>query len=169
VRLSTVVLTFSISVTLLFSVATLSAQEKNPCNDEKYVRLKAIPRASLTESERRYMATTEEACEKFKAAQFKAAQVRSADSSSVSTVMPAKVEPQKIEPPKAEPPKVETATPKPVESPKEKPLVTAAPPDEKALKDETILNTRNVILGTAAAVGLTTVIILFNNTTTSPF
>jgi outer membrane biosynthesis protein TonB len=164
VRLSTVVLTFSISVTLLFSVATLSAQEKNPCNDEKYVRLKAIPRASLTESERRYMATTEEACEK-----FKAAQVRPADSSSAPTVMPAKVEPQKIEPPKAEPPKVETATPKPVESPKEKPLVTAAPPDEKALKDETILNTRNVILGTAAAVGLTTVIILFNNTTTSPF
>jgi hypothetical protein len=43
------------------------AQQKSPCDDSLYVRLKAVPRVSLTQSERKYIDQKEQDCLAFKA------------------------------------------------------------------------------------------------------
>ncbi len=42
------------------------AQPKDPCNDAEFLRLKALPKASLTESERKTLSKLSADCEKFK-------------------------------------------------------------------------------------------------------
>ncbi len=42
------------------------AQPKDPCNDAEFLRLKALPKASLTESERKTLNKLNADCEKFK-------------------------------------------------------------------------------------------------------
>ncbi|MFQ3599366.1 MAG: hypothetical protein SNJ55_14400 [Chloroherpetonaceae bacterium] len=43
------------------------AQSSNPCNDSEFQRLKSLPKASLTESERKAFNKLNADCEKFKA------------------------------------------------------------------------------------------------------
>lgn len=58
----------AISVFSAACTATESlAQSKNPCNDPEFLRLKSLPKASLTESERKTFNKLSADCEKFKA------------------------------------------------------------------------------------------------------
>jgi hypothetical protein len=60
------------SLLVLMLLAPLSvyksaiAQPKDPCNDTELLRLKALPKASLTESERKTLNKLNADCEKFK-------------------------------------------------------------------------------------------------------
>ncbi|KER09462.1 MAG: hypothetical protein HY22_11705 [[Candidatus Thermochlorobacteriaceae] bacterium GBChlB] len=49
------------------AIADSWAQQKSPCNDSLYLRLKAVPRVSLTQSERKYIDQKEQECADFKA------------------------------------------------------------------------------------------------------
>jgi hypothetical protein len=42
------------------------AQTKNPCEDQTFLRLKALPKASLTESEQAYLKQMNDACNRAK-------------------------------------------------------------------------------------------------------
>jgi hypothetical protein len=51
----------------VLAIADSWAQQKSPCNDSLYLRLKAVPRVSLTQSERKYIDQKEQECADFKA------------------------------------------------------------------------------------------------------
>ncbi len=51
---------------LLSTYKLAIAQPKDPCNDAEFLRLKALPKASLTESERKTLNKLNADCEKFK-------------------------------------------------------------------------------------------------------
>ncbi len=52
---------------LVLAAETTKAQSSNPCNDPEFLRLKSLPKASLTESERKAFNKLNAECEKFKA------------------------------------------------------------------------------------------------------
>ncbi len=49
------------------AVVDAQAQPKSPCSDSLYLRLKAVPRVSLTQSERKYIDQKEQECADLKA------------------------------------------------------------------------------------------------------
>jgi hypothetical protein len=51
---------------LLVAYQSAVAQSSNPCNDAEFLRLKSLPKASLTESERKTFNKLNANCEKFK-------------------------------------------------------------------------------------------------------
>ena len=51
---------------LLVAYQSTVAQSSNPCNDAEFLRLKSLPKASLTESERKTFNKLNADCEKFK-------------------------------------------------------------------------------------------------------
>ena len=56
-----------IFIAFIIAIAKIAlAQPKDPCNDTELLRLKALPKASLTESERRTLNKLDADCEKFK-------------------------------------------------------------------------------------------------------
>ncbi len=52
---------------VMLAVGTIKAQSSNPCDDSELLRLKSLPKASLTESERKAFNKLNADCEKFKA------------------------------------------------------------------------------------------------------
>jgi hypothetical protein len=56
-----------IFIAFIIAIAKIAlAQPKDPCNDTELLRLKALPKASLTESERKILNKLNADCEKFK-------------------------------------------------------------------------------------------------------